>query len=305
MLVLFGGQASTELAHQKLIANCASALEPSQELLSSITTFLTGLDENRAEHFRAIMTTQRSAQYMTRFMLEQNMTLDKVEDAEQVLEYLENQWKETLRAESQEEIERIKHEYEETIKSEQENAAKVTQEKNDITKALEEHQSESAAKIKNNELEILELRKNLEKIQKETIDSNQRDLEIAKSSIQTMLREADEESHKSLATWARLALIICIPLVGAATYLAFSPNSMWLKILIIALATLATVISSTWAGRKVETWKKAKIRSRFFSEVSKDFFIQRHIDFLKIDYDKKEVLIVTPDDKIPPIYIED
>lgn len=304
MLVLFGGQASTELAHQKLIANCASALEPSQELLSKVTTFLAGLDENRAEHFRAIMTTQRSAQYMTRFMLEQNMTLDKVEDAEKVLEYLENQWKDTLKAENQEEIDRLRHEYEEALNLEKETTAKAAQDKVEITRLLEEHKSKSETQIKKNELEILELRNTLEQTQQAKINSDKKDLDIAKAAIETMLSEAERKNHTFLATWARLALIACAFLVGAATYLAFSPNSGWIKTLIITLAVLAAVISSTWAGRKVESRKKSEIKREFFSEISKDFFIQRHIDSLEINYENKEVSIITPHNKTPSLHAD-
>ncbi|EGH72303.1 hypothetical protein PSYAR_17240 [Pseudomonas syringae pv. aceris str. M302273] len=304
MLVLFGAQASTQLAHQKLIANCASALEPSQELLSSIMTFLSGLDENRAEHFRAIMTTQRSAQYMTRFMLEQGMTLDKVDDAEQVLEYLENKWKDELKAENQQETERVKAEYEDALKLERELSVTAALEKAQVSELLEAHQLESAAKIESNESEILELKKALGEIHQDKIDADQKDLEIAKKSVETKLREAAVKNNALLAVWVRIVACLTMILAGVVTYLAFSPDSPTMKVLIVTLAMVAAIASSTWTGNRVERWKIAKTKREFFDAVNNDYFIQRNIERLKIDYERGQVSIVTPQQNALSLHAE-
>lgn len=304
MLVLFGAQASTQLAHQKLIANCASALEPSQELLSSITTFLSGLDENRAEHFRAIMTTQRSAQYMTRFMLEQGMTLDKVDDAEQVLEYLENKWKDELKAESYQETERLRAEYEDALRLERELSVTATLERTQISELLKAHQIEAAAKIESSESEILELKKALGEIHQDKIDADRKDLEIAKKSVETKLREAGVKNNALLKVWVCIAAFLTMILAGIVTYLAFSPDSPTMKFLIVALAMVAAIVSSTWAGSRVERWKTAKTKREFFDAVNNDYFIQRNIERLKIDYERGQVSIIAPQENLLSLHAE-
>jgi hypothetical protein len=291
VLVLFGAQAANDIARQKLIANCASALEPSEELLTSVTNFLSGLDDNRAEHFRAIMTTQRSAQYMTRFMLEQKLTLDKVEDAEKVLAHLEEQWKTTLRAESQEDADRVKKEYEEVLKLEREAAARAANETKEINLQFEEHKLEASNQNEANQIELSQLRESLFAIEQSRVDAENREKQQAKAAVERLFEEAEGNNHKRLALSVKLLLVISLSITGVVTYWALAPDSLLIKALIIAGALTVTFISSALAGKKIEGWSKSKARKEFFSKIRSEYIIQRYIDHLEINYNEREVVI--------------
>jgi chemotaxis protein histidine kinase CheA len=291
VLVLFGAQAANDIARQKLIANCASALEPSEELLTSVTNFLSGLDDNRAEHFRAIMTTQRSAQYMTRFMLEQKLTLDKVEDAEKVLAHLEEQWKTTLRAESQEDADRVKKEYEEVLRLEREATARAANEAEKINLQLEEHKLEASNQNEANQIELSRLRESLFAIEQSRIEAENQEKQQAKAAVERLFDEAEGNNHKRLALSVKVLLAISLPITGVVTYWALAPDSLLIKALIIAGALTVTFISSALAGKKIEDWSKSKARKEFHSKIRSEYIIQRYIDHLAINYNEREVVI--------------
>lgn len=291
VLVLFGAQAANEIARQKLIANCASALEPSQELLASVTNFLSGVDNNQAEHFRAIMTTQRSAQYMTRFMLEQKLTLDNVEDAEKVLAHLEEQWKTTLRTESQEEAERVKEEYEEALKFEKEATFKAAAESQEINFQFEQHRLEAAQQHEANQIELSRLRDSLLAMEQSRLDAEEREKQLAKSAVEKLFKDTEGKSHKRLVLAVRTVLAISLLISGVVTYWALAPDSLTIKVLIVLGALTLTLVSSALAGKAIEDWSKSKAHKEFFSKLGNDYVIQRRLECLDIDYSKREVVI--------------
>jgi len=66
--VLYGGVAG-ELPSQVLLANCAAAVEPRADLIQRMHGFLMGVDEKQGDFFRALMTEERAAQYLSQFSL--------------------------------------------------------------------------------------------------------------------------------------------------------------------------------------------------------------------------------------------
>jgi hypothetical protein len=66
--VLYGGTAG-ELPAQVLLANCAAAIEPQADLIQRMHKFLVEVDDKRAEYFRALMTEERAAQYLSKLSL--------------------------------------------------------------------------------------------------------------------------------------------------------------------------------------------------------------------------------------------
>jgi hypothetical protein len=66
--VLYGGKTG-ELPAQVLLANCAAAVEPKADLIQRMHQFLVGVDEKQAEYFRALMTEERAAQYLSQMSL--------------------------------------------------------------------------------------------------------------------------------------------------------------------------------------------------------------------------------------------
>ena len=61
--VLFGGEGN-QLSRYRLLANCTSAVHPRVDVVERMHSFLIGVDENKAEQFKALMTTERAAQFL-------------------------------------------------------------------------------------------------------------------------------------------------------------------------------------------------------------------------------------------------
>lgn len=89
LFVMFGGQGK-ELTQFQLLANCARALEPNNNVMRSMHQFLSSLDPVRAEHFRAVMTEDRASQHLVQITLEEGC-ISSTQDATAILEQLEHQ----------------------------------------------------------------------------------------------------------------------------------------------------------------------------------------------------------------------
>ncbi|MDX5993771.1 phage tail tape measure protein [Ectopseudomonas alcaliphila] len=99
MFVLYGGEAAAKLNHQKLLANCASALEPNHALLSKVTTFLSDVTDSRAGAFVELMTSSRASQHRAIFLLDETRVIHDLADAEKAFEDFEVEIKRSMDAE--------------------------------------------------------------------------------------------------------------------------------------------------------------------------------------------------------------
>lgn len=95
LFVIFGGQGK-ELTQYQLLANCAKALEPNNGVIQNMHRFLSGLDSNQAEQFRAVMTVDRASQHLVQITLGEDC-ISSVQDATMILEQLEHQLSEDNR----------------------------------------------------------------------------------------------------------------------------------------------------------------------------------------------------------------
>ena len=292
MFVLFGAQGSMQIAHYKLISNCASALEPSQELLTRVTSFLEGLDANRADHFRAIMTTQRSAQYMTRFMLEQKMSIDNADDAARVLEFLEEQWQSKLKAESDAEICLLLEKHEQTLRLSEEETAEAAAEALRLTEQLVEQQERSRKDQKNSELQIEKLANGLSSVLDAQKEALNRDVATAASQVRALIHKFMVEDQKHQGQIAIAVLVITLIAVIGATIFAFDPSTTIAKISVLALVALATLVGSSWIFKVFNEWNKMRLKKKFNEKFNSDFFIQRYAEHLTVDYDAQKVEVV-------------
>ena len=66
--VLFGGKAG-DLAPTLLLANCAAALEPRNDVIGKMHRFLSQVSEKQAATFRALMTNERAGQHLMELTL--------------------------------------------------------------------------------------------------------------------------------------------------------------------------------------------------------------------------------------------
>lgn len=115
MFVLYGGTTAKELTHKKLLANCASALEPNHALLSKVTTFLHDASEQRAGAFVEMMTSARSSQHRAIFLLDESRAIYDLADAEQAFIDFEAEMTLSLSADFQLEREKLDKEHQAEI----------------------------------------------------------------------------------------------------------------------------------------------------------------------------------------------
>lgn len=89
LFVMFGGQGK-ELTQYQLLANCAKALEPKNDVMRNMHRFLSGLDPIRVAQFRAVMTEDRASQHFVQLTLGEGC-ISSIQDATAMLEQLERQ----------------------------------------------------------------------------------------------------------------------------------------------------------------------------------------------------------------------
>ena len=97
MLVLYGGTSSAEVSHEKLLANCASALEPNHELLTRVTSFLKDVGGDRADAFIDMMTNSRASQHQAVYLLNDNVAIRNLADAERAFVDFESEIEDSLK----------------------------------------------------------------------------------------------------------------------------------------------------------------------------------------------------------------
>jgi hypothetical protein len=143
--VLFGGKGQ-DLSKQLLLANCAAALEPKNDLVMKMHQFLEDTDPVQAELFEALMGDERAGQYLMQSSLGDAALLTK-DNAVELLQGLQVSLTEKVEAEAKEKIRSIENE---KIKAVKEIESKRNKE---LEVTLSEHQRElSLERMKQEEL---------------------------------------------------------------------------------------------------------------------------------------------------------
>lgn len=104
--VIFGGKGK-DLPRHLLLANCAAALEPRNDVVKQMHRFLSEIDPKQAEFFRTLMTEERAGQYTMQLTLGDSSLLNQ-ENVLAVLDQVKNSLVEKLEAEKKSELAEIK-----------------------------------------------------------------------------------------------------------------------------------------------------------------------------------------------------
>jgi hypothetical protein len=97
--VLYGGKAA-ELTEYRLLASCTAALEARNDVSRKVQRFLADVDSRKAEHFRALMTVERSGQHLMQLTLGDSLLIRSTDDAERLLARLDEEYQERYRREA-------------------------------------------------------------------------------------------------------------------------------------------------------------------------------------------------------------
>ena len=138
LFVMFGGKGK-ELTQYQLLANCAKALEPNNNVMRNMHRFLSGLDPIRAAQFHAVMTEDRASQHLVQLTLGEGC-ISSSQDAAAMLEQLEHQLGEENRRQFDERVTELT-----TLHNAQTEA--FTQKHQEEVAALQAQQGELALKL--------------------------------------------------------------------------------------------------------------------------------------------------------------
>lgn len=104
--VIFGGKGK-DLPRHLLLANCAAALEPRNDVVKQMHRFLSEIDPKQAEFFRTLMTEERAGQYTMQLTLGDSSLLNQ-ENVVAVLDQVKGSLIEKFEADKKTELEEIK-----------------------------------------------------------------------------------------------------------------------------------------------------------------------------------------------------
>lgn len=147
LFVMFGGQGK-ELTQYQLLANCAKALEPNNDVMQNMHRFLAGLETSQAAQFRAVMTEDRASQHLVQLTLGEGC-ISSSQDATAILEQLESQLGEESRRQFDERVAELMTQHEAQKSA-------ITQKHQEDMAALKVKQDELASKLVKVESERLQ-----------------------------------------------------------------------------------------------------------------------------------------------------
>lgn len=114
MWVTFGGK-TDEITQHRLLASCVSALEPRTDVLAKVHHFLAELDDQKADHFRALMTEERSGQHVMQLTLGDALLVRSTDDASELLKKLEDRYIEKGKKSVEDELKSARRSFDEEM----------------------------------------------------------------------------------------------------------------------------------------------------------------------------------------------
>ena len=176
---LYGGKGS-ELTKNLLLANCAAALEPRNDVINRMHQFLKDIDDKQMDLFSALMTNERAGQYMMQASLgDSSLITDR--NAPQVLERMQNALIEKVTTEQQEEINQLRTKHTAALKEKDEQHARLQQ-------RLNEEQDEKLS----SRIELKEATKQLVQIQNYLRDERDAKVESQRIKIIKSVKKANK-----------------------------------------------------------------------------------------------------------------
>lgn len=215
LFVMFGGQGK-ELTQYQLLANCAKALEPNNDVMQNMHRFLAGLDPIQATQFRAVMTEDRASQHLVQLTLGEGC-ISSTQDATAILEELERQLGEESRRQFDERVAELT-----TQHIAQTDA--ITQKHQEEVAALQAKQDELASKLTKVERErvqdqldrdaAIQSRKALNNQVQSLFDERRME---AKGKLELCAQygyQRGEQRHRELSLCVVLILLVCTVLAS-------------------------------------------------------------------------------------------
>lgn len=245
--VMFGGK-TQELSRYRLLANCAQALEARGDVVNKVHTFLKNTDENKAQRFRAIMTSERAGHHLMQLSLGDSrlITEDNYLSIYESLEQdLEEKYKTVAEQRVAEESERIKEELSQKIKEKDQEVATVREEMSDTARMMEEQLSklkeqafiaEQGAFLE--QTNASDLRKKIIALEKVMADQKKNERERIQNYMYKALGEQKRNQTKIVIAAVSLTALITLLSAQLAT-----DNHLWQLIAVLGMSAISFLMS--------------------------------------------------------------
>jgi hypothetical protein len=233
LLVLFGGQAA-EFTQYRLLANCASALEAKNDVISKMHRFLVQIGQEEADRFRALMTVERAGQHLMQLTLGDSVFVTD-SNAARILEDLERVLVDRERKAHDEHVRALQDDHQRQL-------VDAGKDKDNLERVAAEAQTQAM------------LAREAHRLADERLRALQQRFESTRA-------EALEKTRKRVllamrfASWCgtfthQLVAITLAAVLGYLTYLAMEPSSAAAKIL-ISLGVGVVGLVSFWKAPSV------------------------------------------------------
>lgn len=283
--VIFGG-AAEDLPKLSLLANCASTLEPNNETAIKMLDLLGGLDEGKANYFKALMTSDRACHYLAVVSLDGPESIDK-DNIGEILENMEAEFSSKHKKEADELAQRHKEEKDKLEQQARENIKEVEKKSEDRINELKARHSELETSTTVQNKEITALSDQLEKLKEEIGEEKTKLREKEINKAQKCLEDASSSYIKSKRN-IHITVGAILLFAGPASATLATSNLM----IQVAAALPGAVISafSFWeAPSRIFDRKLRNKRRKMFENL----MVERHVDIeltqLKVDWESNEV----------------
>jgi len=296
MFVLYGSKVASELSHQKLLANCASALEPNHVLLAKVTTFLSDVTDNRAGAFVEMMTSSRSSQHRAIFLLDESKVIHDLADAEQAFEDFEVEMKRSMDAEFQAEREALAEAHRVQLEAAAETKAAIELDRSRAEQTYQKSIAEQDLLIAGMEQELTSKARDIELL-KISQENQAAAFSISQlNDVKDLLAEAFDKVNREKKMMTFLSAGFSFAVVALVNFWSFDPGSeRWIKILCASSLVLVPAglskFSAMISNRNAPRHRRAKFNLLLKSRSN----LKRVVHNYDIDYSAGSVTLIPED----------
>jgi hypothetical protein len=298
--VLFGGKAN-ELTEYRLLASCSAALEARNDVSLKVHQFLKKIDGAKAEHFRALMTTERSGQHLMQLTLGDSTLIRSTDDADRLLSRLDEEYRQQYKKESGEIIERVRTQADSEVKraltlaeqsAEQARAAEA--EAMLAHAAIEKERDEAKVAVKSvldsTDKQLAERSAQVESIRVQLESERKRRL-LEKVPIITQSMKIAHKKYRGARTEQAVLLFVCITAATAIGTNVFTDWKPWLGLVSALLVGCLTVLFSSVVLEPRFGRRAIRLRDESFDASAKELGFLADLNAYCIDWDNSTVAL--------------
>jgi hypothetical protein len=287
--VLFGGKAN-ELTEYRLLASCTAALEARNDVSLKVHQFLNKMDTAKAEHFRALMTTERSGQHLMQLTLGDSSLIRSTDDADRLLSRLDEEYRQEYEKRSADAIERVRSQAEAEIKRAQTEAERSAASARTADAQALLAQASIATERDQTTKQLAERAAEVSKVQNQLQDERNRRL-VEKIPIIIGAMEVANKQHSYARLRQGAIVFFCMTAATAVGTNFFTDWNPWLGLVSAVLVGGLTVLFSSFAFDPRFSKRAMRVRDASFEESAKRLNLTAELDAYCIDWDSLSVTL--------------